>query len=279
MLFFKKKKNEEKHLFDIVQATLPDGTGYIGQNLIVTGTLSGSDNVIAMGSINGEIRLSGDLKIGGGSKICGKIYAEKIYASGIVDGTLSAFERICLEKRSKIKGVIIAKRLSVEYGAVFDGEVNMTGTHEEPDNLLKADGNISSGSKIKNTRSEFIEEANEFISSETASFISRNSRVDGNIGGSGSIIIEGFIKGIVNIQGNIIVGNSGVIEADVEADNISVLGKILGNVCARQQIIIQPSGEIKGDLSASSIDIKEGGLFEGRSHMIIPVNIPEIKEN
>ncbi len=281
MLFFKKKKNEEKYLFDTGKVTLPDGTAYIGKNLIVTGTVSGSDDIIAMGSINGEVELSGDIKIGDTSTINGKIYAEKIFAGGFIEGTVFASERICIEKTAKIKGVIIAKRLSVEDGAVFDGEARMSG-NSESDNLFKDNENINFFKKIKkNTPAEVIEDAKDFISNKTASFISRNSRVDGKVGGKESIIVEGFIKGLISLKGNIIVGSTGVIEADVEADNISVHGKISGNVFARQQLIIQPSGKIQGDISALSIDIKEGALFEGRSHMISSVSapLPELKEN
>ncbi len=281
MLFFKKKKNEEKYLFDTGKVTLPDGTAYIGKNLIVTGTVSGSDDIIAMGSINGEVELSGDIKIGDTSTINGKIYAEKIFAGGFIEGTVFASERLCIEKTAKIKGVIIAKRLSVEDGAVFDGEARMSG-NSESDNLFKDNENINFFKKIKkNTPAEVIEDAKDFISNKTASFISRNSRVDGKVGGKESIIVEGFIKGLISLKGNIIVGSTGVIEADVEADNISVHGKISGNVFARQQLIIQPSGKIQGDISALSIDIKEGALFEGRSHMISSVSapLPELKEN
>jgi len=274
VLFFKKKKNDEKYIFDIGEVTLPDGTAYIGNNLIITGTLSGSDNIIAMGTINGEVELSGDLKIGDKSKINGKIYAATIFVSGIIDGTLSASERICLEKSANVKGVIIAKRLKVEDGAVFDGEARMSG-NPESDIIYKGKEHINYGKKIReNIKPEVIEEANDFISNKTASFISRNSRIDGNVGGNESIVIEGFIKGLISIKGNIIVGSTGVIEADVEADNISVLGKISGNVCARQQLVIQSSGKIQGDISARSIDIKEGALFEGRSHMISSVAVP-----
>lgn len=281
MLFFTKKKNEEKYLFDKGKVTLPDGTAYIGKNLIVTGTVSGSDNIIAMGSINGEIELSGDIKIGDTSKVNGKIYAEKIFVSGFIEGTVFASERICLEKTARIKGLLIAKRLFVEDGAVFDGETRMS-VNSESDNLSKDNENFNSCKKIrKNTPAEVIEEAKNFISNKTASFISRNSRVDGNVEGNESIIIEGFIKGLISLKGNIIVGSSGVIEADVEADNISVLGQITGNVFAHHQLVIQPSGKIQGDISARSIDIKEGALFEGRSHMIssVSVPLPELKDN
>jgi cytoskeletal protein CcmA (bactofilin family) len=37
---------------------------------------------------------------------------------------------------------------------------------------------------------------------------------------------------------------------------------------AHKQLEIHPSGKLIGDCSAASIDIKEGAVFEGRSHMI-----------
>jgi cytoskeletal protein CcmA (bactofilin family) len=273
-MFFRKNRNKEKSFFDTGKVTLPDGTAYIGKNLIITGTLSGSDSIIAMGSINGDVELTGDTKIGDTSNINGKIYAEKIFVSGSVEGTVFASERISLEKTAKIKGVIISKRFSVEDGAMFDGEIKMSGS---PDlGIIHEDKqHIDSLNKIKkNVPAEVIEEAKNFISNRTASFISRNLRIDGKISGDESIIVEGFIKGQISIKGDVIVGNAGIIEADVEADNISVLGHITGNVLARRQLVINPSGKIKGDISARSIDIKEGAMFEGRSHMIGSVSEP-----
>ena len=73
---------------------------------------------------------------------------------------------------------------------------------------------------------------------------------------------------MIKTDGSIIVGASGVIEANVEAENISIQGNITGNVAARGQLNIQPSGRISGDISARSIDIKEGTSFEGRSRMM-----------
>lgn len=101
-----------------------------------------------------------------------------------------------------------------------------------------------------------------------ASVIGRSSRIEGDITGDEDIIIEGSVKGLIKTGGSILVGASGVIEADVEAENISVLGYVTGNVAVRGQLDIQPSGRISGDISARSIDIKKGASFEGRSRMV-----------
>ena len=70
------------------------------------------------------------------------------------------------------------------------------------------------------------------------------------------------------------MGQTGVVEADIEADNIVIQGKIHGNVLARKQLEIQALGELIGDCSAQSIDIKEGAVFEKNKKMVRPASSP-----
>ena len=104
--------------------------------------------------------------------------------------------------------------------------------------------------------------------SGSTSLLSKNINIVGEIQGNEDLHVEGRFKGSIKITGNIFVGQTGVVEADVEADNIIIQGKINGNVLARKQLEIQSLGELIGDCSARSIDIKEGAIFEGRSNMI-----------
>ena len=104
--------------------------------------------------------------------------------------------------------------------------------------------------------------------SGSTSLLSKNVNIVGEIQGNEDLHVEGRFKGSIKITGNIFVGQTGVVEADVEADNIIIQGKINGNVLARKQLEIQSLGELIGDCSARSIDIKEGAIFEGRSNMI-----------
>ena len=104
--------------------------------------------------------------------------------------------------------------------------------------------------------------------SGTTSLLSKEVKIEGDIQGSENLQVEGKFKGSIKLTGDIFVGPTGVIEADVEADNVVIQGQLSGNVTARKQLQIQSSGKLVGDCSAQSIDIKEGALFEGRSKMI-----------
>jgi cytoskeletal protein CcmA (bactofilin family) len=102
----------------------------------------------------------------------------------------------------------------------------------------------------------------------STSLLSKEVKIEGEIQGSENLQVEGRFKGTIKLAGDVYVGPTGVIDADIEADNVIVQGQINGNVLARKQLQIQSTGKLVGDCTAQSIDIKEGALFEGRSKMI-----------
>ncbi len=102
----------------------------------------------------------------------------------------------------------------------------------------------------------------------TTSVLSKKVKIEGDIRGDEDFRVEGHFKGTIKVAGDIFVGQSGIVEADVEADNIVIQGRITGNVLARKQLEIQSSGQLLGDCRAKSIDIREGAIFEGRSNML-----------
>ena len=108
------------------------------------------------------------------------------------------------------------------------------------------------------------------------SMVSKEVKIEGEIQGSENLQVEGRFKGTIKLAGDLFVGPTGVVDADIEADNVVVQGQLNGNVLARKQLQIHSSGKLVGDCTAQSIDIKEGALFEGRSKMIRPSASPAV---
>jgi cytoskeletal protein CcmA (bactofilin family) len=105
-------------------------------------------------------------------------------------------------------------------------------------------------------------------SADSISLVSKSVRIEGEIQGPENLHVEGYLKGSVVLSGDIFIGNTGNVEADVEAKNIVIQGEVTGNVKAHHQLEIHPTGKLVGDCTAASIDIKEGAIFEGHSNMI-----------
>lgn len=101
-------------------------TTYLGKNLKINGTVSGEGNLIILGAFDGDFDLKGQLKVAQGAVIKGNINATGVSINGQVDGTVMASERILLDTTAAMKGRLVTPKISIQDGAVFDGELQMS---------------------------------------------------------------------------------------------------------------------------------------------------------
>ncbi|HZK42864.1 MAG TPA: polymer-forming cytoskeletal protein [Syntrophomonadaceae bacterium] len=99
------------------------------------------------------------------------------------------------------------------------------------------------------------------------SIISNGVEIKGELNSKGSIRIDGFLDGKMNVQGDIILGDKGHIKGEVKAENIIIAGKIEGNVSVKKRLEIATTGNLSGDVSCSILTIEEGGILNGNSSM------------
>ena len=104
------------------------GTTFIGANITLEGTLSGSEPVIVEGSVRGNVRLTGDLLIGTKARIEATVHARNITIEGKLTGDVSADERVELVATASVDGNIKAPKIVVAEGARFRGNVDMGST-------------------------------------------------------------------------------------------------------------------------------------------------------
>lgn len=89
--------------------------------------------------------------------------------------------------------------------------------------------------------------------------------VEGDIYTKGSMRIEGRVKGVIKAEGDLFIGESGVLHTQIEARNVIVAGTVTGNIVATEKIEILPSGRLNGDIQTKTIRIEEGASFTGES--------------
>lgn len=96
----------------------------------------------------------------------------------------------------------------------------------------------------------------------------------GTVQSDGGLRIDGVFEGAIQIAGNLIVGDSGKVIADVNAQNVSVAGALKGTVKAAGRLEILSTGRVWGDISVASFLIDEGGFFRGQSIMPGEADMP-----
>ena len=104
------------------------GTTVIGANIIIEGTLSGSEPVLAEGTIRGNVNLTNDLRVGTKGRVEATVHARSIIVEGRVEGDISADDRVELVAGSSVEGNIKAPKIVVAEGAKFRGNVDMGST-------------------------------------------------------------------------------------------------------------------------------------------------------
>ncbi len=106
-------------------------TTYLGKNLKINGNVSGQGSLIILGTFEGEFDLKGQFKVAQGAVIKGNIKATGVSINGNVNGTVEASERILLDTTASIKGRLVTPKISIQDGAVFDGELQMSRKPEQ----------------------------------------------------------------------------------------------------------------------------------------------------
>lgn len=101
------------------------GTTFIGPNVTLEGTISGSEPVVVEGTVRGNVNLAGDLRIGTSARIEATVHARTVVIEGKLTGDVSADERVELVASATVDGNIKAPRIVVAEGAKFRGNVDM----------------------------------------------------------------------------------------------------------------------------------------------------------
>lgn len=99
-------------------------------------------------------------------------------------------------------------------------------------------------------------------------YIGDGTKFEGVLTSKDNITIYGSVKGAIECQGRIIIGDGGSIEADIIANDIIISGKVLGNVTAKEKLEISSTGTLKGDIKTTRLVMEDGSKFDGRSEML-----------
>lgn len=113
----------------------PNGT-FLGPNVTIDGTVSGSEPVLIEGTVRGKINLTGDLRIGTKARVDATVHAKNVTVEGRLNGDVSADDRVELVASATVDGNIKAPKIVVAEGAKFRGSVDMgkpkdAGHHEQ----------------------------------------------------------------------------------------------------------------------------------------------------
>jgi cytoskeletal protein CcmA (bactofilin family) len=102
---------------------------------------------------------------------------------------------------------------------------------------------------------------------KSITFLGRETKFHGKLQFQGSVRIDGYLKGEIVADGNLIIGDEALVEADIHVSYASISGEVHGNIIADQRVDIQAPARVFGNIHAPAVVIGEGVIFEGHTKM------------
>jgi cytoskeletal protein CcmA (bactofilin family) len=104
---------------------------------------------------------------------------------------------------------------------------------------------------------------------DISGFLAEGTEITGEIRFRQILRLDGKISGKIHSEGELIIGETGEVDAEIHVATLSVSGKATGSFHIKEKMEIQPKGRVSGDLTMEKPNflIQEGGIFEGNVDM------------
>ena len=104
-------------------------------------------------------------------------------------------------------------------------------------------------------------------SEEISAFLGKETVFEGKMTFQGVFRLDGKFQGEIFESGNLVVGESAVVNGKVNVQTLVIHGAVDGEVRAGARVEIHATGKLSGNLFTPVLLIQEGGIFEGHCKM------------
>jgi len=125
---------ESKDAMRPLDASADHTTGWLGSSLRVKGEITGTEDLLIDGSVEGLIQLDErKLTVGTTARLIADINARDVVVYGYVKGNVRAKGRIEIRKDGSVFGNLTTAQIMIEDGANFKGSIEIDRSTKEPD--------------------------------------------------------------------------------------------------------------------------------------------------
>jgi cytoskeletal protein CcmA (bactofilin family) len=100
-------------------------------------------------------------------------------------------------------------------------------------------------------------------STSTKTIIGEHISIHGDIQGEGELVMEGSVKGSVNLgKYHLTVGSKGKVVAQIQAGNVTISGRLTGKITALDKVAITKDAVFNGEIKAKRISVEDGAYLK-----------------
>lgn len=80
--------------------------------------------------------------------------------------------------------------------------------------------------------------------------------------------INGRFEGDLQSRGNLTIGSTATVIAEIVGDNVIIGGRVRGRITAKERLTLLPTAIVDGDIFPAKLNVAEGAIFEGKCTML-----------
>lgn len=106
------------------------------------------------------------------------------------------------------------------------------------------------------------------VESNSINIITAGTLIKGDISASGDFRLDGTLEGNIQLNGKLVVGDSGVVNGNVLCVNANIIGTVNGNLSVKELLSLNATARVKGDILINKLSIEPGAIFTGKCRML-----------
>ena len=113
-----------------------------------------------------------------------------------------------------------------------------------------------------------VEVENEPEMKAISAILSSDAEIEGTIKFEEILRIDGNVNGEISTEkGELVVSESGIVNATITTKSAVIEGRVDGNIIASDKVVLKQKAHLVGDLQAKILVIEEGVVFVGRCNV------------
>ena len=106
-------------------------------------------------------------------------------------------------------------------------------------------------------------------------FVDSGCTIRGELEFSSYFRVDGRVEGTVRSRSELVVGEGGVVEGEIEVARCVVGGEVRGTIRAAEQVLLHAGAKVWADIHAPALVMEDGAFLEGS----VSMDSQDVKKN
>lgn len=103
---------------------------------------------------------------------------------------------------------------------------------------------------------------------ESINIITKGTVIKGDVTSTGDFRLDGTLEGNIQLNGKLVVGDTGIVNGNILCMNANIIGTVNGNLSVKELLSLHATARVKGDILINKLSIEPGAIFTGKCCML-----------